>query len=147
VWRSKPLNFITNKKGQIRTIEAFFASILILSTIALIPSQDGAEQTNYDTLYSVGTQTLVALDGNGMLSNLIQDSNWASLRNSIQSLLPVSLWFNLTVYDTNMSILNDVIVSNGGQVNEEVVAANYVCAASSGNYVVYMVRLQLAEAS
>ena len=147
MWRSKPLKLIKNKKGQIRTIEAFFASLLILSTIALIPSQDGAEQTNYATLYSVATQTLVALDSNGRLSNLIQDSNWTSLRNTVQSLLPVSLWFNLTVCDTNMSILNDVIVSNGGQVNEEVVAANYVCAASSGNYAVYIVRLQLAEAS
>ncbi|PVX27068.1 MAG: hypothetical protein CW716_04155, partial [Candidatus Bathyarchaeum sp.] len=105
MWRSKPLNLIKNKKGQIRTIEAFFASLLILSTIALIPSQDGAEQTNYTTLYSAATQTLVALDSNGRLSNLIQDSNWTSLRNTVQSLLPVSLWFNLTVYDTNMSIL------------------------------------------
>jgi len=147
VWRSKSLNFRKNKKGQIRTIEAFFASLLILSTIALIPSQDGAEQTNYTTLYSVGTQTLVALDSNGGISNLIQESNWSSLRNSVQSLLPVSLWFNLTVYDADMSILNDVPVSNGGQVNEEIVAANYVCAASNGNYAVYIVRLQLAEAS
>ena len=65
----------------------------------------------------------------------------------MQSLLPVSLWFNLTVYDADMNIVNDVPVSNGGQVNEEVVAANYVCAASSGNYAVYIVRLQLAEAS
>ena len=147
MWRSKSLKLITNKKGQIRTIEALFASILILSTIALIPSQDGAEQTNYTTLYSVGTQTLVALDSNGVLSNLIQENNWNSLRNTVQSLLPVSLWFNLTVYDADMNIVNDVPVSNGGQVNEEVVAANYVCAASSGNYAVYIVRLQLAEAS
>ena len=141
------MNFVNNKKGQIRTIEAFLASILLLSTIALIPSQDGNEQTNYDTLQSVGTQTLVTLDSNGRLSSLIQDSNWTSLRSTVQSMLPVSLWFNLTVFDTNMSILNDVNISNGGHVNEEVVAANYVCAASEGNYAVYMVRLQLAEAS
>ena len=141
------MNFIKNKKGQIRTIESFLASLLLLSTIALIPSQDGAEQTNYDTLQSVGTQTLVALDSNGKLSSMIQDSNWTSLRNTVQSMLPVSLWFNLTIFDTNMTILNDVNISNGGQVNEEVVAANYVCAASRGNYAVYIVRLQLAEAS
>ena len=141
------MNFVKNKKGQIRTIEAFLASILLLSTIALIPSQDGNEQTNYETLQSVGTQTLVTLDSNGRLSSLIQDSNWTSLRSTVQSMLPVSLWFNLTIFDTNMSILNDVNISNGGQVNEEVVAANYVCAASEGNYGVYMVRLQLAEAS
>ncbi len=141
------MNFITNKKGQIRTIEALFASLLILSTLALIPSHDGAEQTNYNTLSSDGTQALIALDSNGKLSALIEDSDWNTLKNCFQSLLPVSLWFNVTVFDENMSILNDVPVSNGGSVNEEIVAANYVCAASNGNYAVYIVRLQLAEAS
>lgn len=141
------MNFRTNKKGQIRTIEAFFASLLILSTLALIPSPDGAEQTNYDTLSSVGPQVLVALDNNGKLSALIEESDWNTMRNLVQSLLPVSLWFNVTVFDENMTILNDVPVSNCGSVSEEIVASNYVCAASSGNYAVYIVRLQLAEAS
>jgi len=141
------VNFRKNRRGQIRTIEAFFASLLIFATLALVPSQGGVEQTHYNTLYSVGTQVLVALDSNGMLSNLIEDNNWTALSNSVQSMLPVSLWFNLTVFDENMSILNDVAVSNGGSVNEEIVAVNYVCAASSGNYVVYIVQLQLAEAS
>ncbi len=141
------MNFRKNRRGQIRTIEAFFASLLIFATLALIPSQGGVEQTHYNTLYSGGTQVLVALDSNGMLSNLIEDSNWTALRNCAQSLLPVSLWFNFTVFDKNMSILNDVTVSNGGSVSEEIVAVNYVCAASSGNYAVYVVRLQLAEAS
>ena len=141
------MNFRKNRRGQIRTIEAFFASLLILATLALVPSQGGVEKTHYNTLYSAGTQVLVALDSNGMLSNLIEDNNWTALRNCVQSLLPVSLWFNLTVFDENMSILNDVAVSNGGSVSEEIVAVRYVCAASSGNYVVYIVRLQLAEAS
>ena len=44
-------------------------------------------------------------------------------------------------------LLNDFAVSNGGSVSEEIVAINYVCAASGGNYAVYIVRLQLAEAS
>jgi hypothetical protein len=141
------LTFRTNRKGQIRTIEAFFASLLILSTLALIPSHDGVEQTNYNTLQSVGTQVLVVLDSNGELSNLIEDSDWTALRNLVQSMLPVSLWFNVTVFDKNMNAINDVTVSNGGSVSEEIVAANYVCAASGGNYAVYIVRLQLAEAS
>lgn len=141
------MNFRTNKKGQIRTIEAFFASLLILSTLALIPSQDGVEQTTYSSLSSVGAQALLALDSNGKLSTLIEESDWNTLRNLVQSLLPVSLWFNVTVFDENMTILNGVAVSNGGSVNEEIVASNYVCAASNGNYAVYIVRLQLAEAS
>ena len=141
------MSFRADQRGQIRIIEALFASLLILSTIALVPSQLGVEQTHYSTLYSEGTQTLVSLDNNGMLSNMIEDSNWASLKNCVQSMLPVSLWFNLTVFDENMTCLNDVFVSNGSPVSDEIVAVNYVCATSSGNYAVYIVQLQLAEAS
>ena len=141
------MSFGKNRSGQIRVIEAFFASLLILATLALVPSQGGVEKTHYNTLYSVGDHVLVALDSDGMLSNLIEDSDWAALRNCVQSMLPVSLWFNLTVFDENMSRLNDVAVSNGGSVSEEIVAVSYVCATSIGNYVVYILRLQLAEAS
>ena len=69
------------------------------------------------------------------------------MKNCVQSMLPVSLWFNLTVFDENMTCLNDVFVSNGSPVSDEIVAVNYVCATSSGNYAVYIVQLQLAEAS
>ena len=141
------MSFRADQRGQIRIIEALFASLLILSTIALVPSQLGVEQTHYSTLYSEGTQALVSLDNNGMLSNMIEDSNWTSLKNCVQSMLPVSLWFNLTVFDENMTCLNDVFVSNGSPVSDEIVAVNYVCATSSGNYAVYIVQLQLAEAS
>ncbi len=141
------MRFIKNQSGQIRTIEAFFASLLILATLTLVPAQLGVEKTNYNTIYSTGTQVLVSLDSNGMLSNKIEDGNWTSLKNCIQSMLPVSLWFNLTVFDENMTCVNDVAVSNGGAVSEEIVAVNYVCATSSGNYAVYMAQLQLAEAS
>ena len=141
------MNFRSNKRGQIRVIEAFFAALLIFSTLALIPSHEGVERTHYNTLQAVGTESLVALDSNGMLSSLIEDSDWTALRSCAQSLLPVSLWFNITVFDENMTALNDVAVSNGGVVNEEMVAVNYVCAASGGNYAVYVVRLQLAEAT
>ncbi len=141
------MSFRWNRSGQIRIIEAFFASLLILSTLALVPSQGGVEKTHYNTLYSVGNQVLVALDSDGMLSNMIEESDWTALRNCVQSMLPVSLWFNLTVFNENMNVLNDVAVSNGGTVSEEIVAINYVCAASSGNYAVYILQLQLAEAS
>ncbi|MCW4014994.1 MAG: hypothetical protein NWF06_01355 [Candidatus Bathyarchaeota archaeon] len=136
-----------DQRGQIRIIEALFASLLILSTIALVPSQLGAEQTHYSTLYSQGTQVLISLDSNAMLSSTIECGNWTLLKNCVQSMLPVSLWFNLTVFDSSMVCLNDVFVSNGSPVNDEIVAVNYVCASSSADYAVYIVQLQLAEVS
>lgn len=141
------MNFKNDQRGMVRIIESLFASLLILSTLALVPSQFGSEQTHYNTLYSEGTQVLVSLDSNAMLSNQIENGNWTSLTNCIQSILPVSQWFNLTVFYENMSIVNDVFVSNGSPVNDEIVAVNYVCATSSENYAVYIVQLQLAEVS
>jgi len=137
----------SDKRGMIRIIEALFASLLILSTIALVPSDFTVEPTHYNTLSSEGTQVLVSLDSNGVLSKLIEDGNWTLLKNCLQSMLPVSLWFNLTVFNENMQVLNDVFVSNGSPVSEDIVASNYVCATSAEIYAVYLVRLQLAEVS
>jgi hypothetical protein len=136
-----------DKRGMVRIIEALFASLLILSTIALVPAEFAVQPTRYSTLASEATQVLVSLDSNGDLSKLIEDGNWTSLKNSLQSMLPVSLWFNLTVFDQNMEALNDVFVSNGSPVSEDIVAEDYVCASSSETYAVYLVRLQLAEVS
>lgn len=141
------MRLLKDRSGQIRTIEAFFASLLILATLAVVPSQVGVEKTHYNTLYSTGTQVLVSLDSNGMLSSPIEEGNWTALKNCIQSMLPVSLWFNVTVFNENMNVLNDALVSNGGVVSDEIVAVNYVCATSNGNYAVYLVQLQLSEAS
>ena len=141
------MNFKNDKRGMVRIIEALFASLLILSTLAFVPSQLGPEPTHYNSLYSEGTQVLISLDSNGRLSNQIEDGNWTSLKNCIQSILPVSLWFNLTVFDENMDIVNDVYVSNGSPVSDDIVAVNYVCATSSANYEVYVIQLQLAEVS
>ena len=140
------MRFSKNRKGQIRILEAFFASILILSSLALIPSQVTVEKSHFNTLYSVGTQVLTTLDSNGNLSKFIENENWTVLRNCVQSMLSVSVWFNLTVFNDNMMRLNDFPVSNGSPVSDEIVAVEYVCASSSGNYAVYIVRLQLATA-
>lgn len=136
-----------DKRGMVRIIEALFGSLLILSTIALVPAEFAVQPTHYGTLASEATQVLVSLDSNGDLSKLIEDGNWTSLKNSLQSMLPVSLWFNLTVFDQNMEALNDVFVSNGSPVSEDIVAEDYVCVSSSEIYAVYLVRLQLAEVS
>lgn len=136
-----------DKRGMVRIIEALFASLLILSTIALIPSEFAVQPTHYSTLTSEATQVLVSLDKEGVLSKLIEDGNWTSLENCLQSMLPVSFWFNLTVFDENMQVLNDVFVSNGSPVSEDIIASNYVCASSSETYAVYLVRLQLSEVS
>lgn len=143
--RSRPVRFINDKYGQIRIMEALLASLLMLSTITLVPSQFGVEKTHFNSFYSEGSQVLVSLDSNGKLSSIIEHRNWTSLKKCIQSVLPLSLWFNISVFDENFNIINDITISNGGSISDEIIAINYICATSSQNYAVYIVRLQLAE--
>ena len=65
------MRLLRNRKGQIRILEAFFASMLILSSLALVPSKMTVEKFHFSTLYSVGMQVLTTLDSNGTLSKLI----------------------------------------------------------------------------
>jgi hypothetical protein len=54
------------------------------------------------------------------------------------------VWFNLTVFDENMTRINDMPICSGSAVSDRIVAVDYVCAGTSSNYVVYILRLQLA---
>lgn len=139
------MRLLRDNKGQIRIIEAFFASLLILSTIALIPSQNPVIETTNEALQLKGQNALTTLDSNGYLSTLIENENWTVLRKCLISSLSPAIWFNLTVFDENMSALNNTPISSGSPVSEKIVSAEYVCAGISRQYRVYVVRLQLSR--
>jgi len=138
------MKFISNKKGQVRIIEAFLASILLLSALAFVPSDTEQKYSNYSVLRSTALQILTTLDNDGSLSKLIENQSWTALRKCVQSSLPPSVWFNLTVFDENMESLNDVQISCGGPTSEEIVSVEYVCASSSNNFRIYYVCIQMS---
>jgi hypothetical protein len=138
------VRLLNDKKGQIRIIEAFFASILLLSSLAVIPATQTNSDDSTENLSSAAYNILMSLDSNGHLASLISNESWMDLKSSIQSSLSPMVWFNLTVFDENMTRLNEVPICSGSAVNDKIVAVNYVCAGTSSNYAVYIVRLQLA---
>jgi hypothetical protein len=138
------MNFLGDNRGQIRTIEAIFASILILSSIALIPSPKNVVNQNDQILSSTARNVLITLDEDGSLSGLIDNGNWTTLRSRVASLLPSTIWFNLTVFDENMQPLNENQISAGTPISGNIVGTDYVCASPSQNYRIYIVRLQLS---
>jgi hypothetical protein len=138
------MRLLNDKRGQVRVIEAFFAAMLLLSVIAMIPKPQDAKNDTTQTLTSAAQNTLLSLDSNGQIGNLIKTQNWAELRTLIQTGLPAAAWFNLTVYDSNMSVLNDEPVCSGSPVSDSIVAVDYNCAGTSGDFAVYLVRLQVA---
>jgi hypothetical protein len=139
------VRLLKDKRGQIRIIEAFFASVLLLSSLTLIPAVRKDSSDSSEILSSTARNILISLDSDGHLASLIRNESWISLKSSIQSLLSPMVWFNLTVFDENMTRLNDIPVASGSAVNDRIVAVDYVCASTSSNYAVYIVRLQLAR--
>ncbi len=136
--------FVKNKRGQVRVIEAFFASVLLLSALALIPTAQKTDESSAVRLSATALNMLLSLDVDGRLAKLVDSREWTTLRSLIQSVVPAAMWFNLTVFNVNMTPLNDVLISNGGPVSNNMQSANYVCASTSENYAVYFLRLQLS---
>jgi hypothetical protein len=138
------VRLLKDNRGQIRIIEAFFASILLLSSLTLIPATQNNSNDSTDILASTAHNVLMSLDSNGYLTSLVSNQSWINLKSSIQSSLSPMMWFNLTVFDENMTRINDVPICSGSAVSDRIVAVDYVCAGTSSNYAVYIIRLQLA---
>ena len=138
------MRLLKDNKGQIRIIEAFFASILLLSSLTLIPVVQKSSSDSTEILSSTAHNILISLDSDGQLASLISNESWINLKSCIQSSLSPMVWFNLTVFDENMTCINDVPICSGSAVSDRIVAVDYVCASTSSNYAVYIIRLQLA---
>jgi|YelNatPaOPRAMG01_1025707.scaffolds.fasta_scaffold44059_2 hypothetical protein len=142
------MRFLNDRKGVARVIEAFFAAMLMLSCLTLIPAQAnprGASGVS-GNLDSMAQNVLVSLDSDGHLATLIDSRDWEAVGNCIQSALPLTVWFNFTVYDTSLNALNPYPICNGGAVSNTITSVEYVCASPNSTYTVYVVQLQLAVA-
>jgi hypothetical protein len=139
------MRWVKDKRGQVRVIEAFFASVLLLSSLSIIPIvYRGSEGDVVSALSSTALNVLVSLDSNGHLAELVDSGNWSALGRSFEACLPAAVWFNLTVLDQSMNRLNSLPICRGGSVSDRIAVADYVCSSLSGNYAVYVLRLQLA---
>ena len=137
------MRLIRDKKGQVRVIEAFFASVLLLSCLTLIPAQTPTKNSNGDIAWKA-ENVLLTLDSDGHLASLVDNHNWAALGENVESALPLTTWFNLTVYDKGMNILNEFPICNGGAVSDKIVSVDYICVSQNSTFAIYVLQLQLA---
>lgn len=137
-------SFRRDRRGQVRVIEAFLASMLILGCLTLIPAQTTNTETSDSVLLSNAQNALLSLDNDGHLGRLIDSHDWATLKESLDSAMPLTLWYNLTVYDSSNVCLNDYPICSSGAVSNEVVSYTYISASLSSIYAVYVLQLQLA---
>jgi len=129
----------------VRIIEAIFATALLMSCLALVPSSSSSVTDSTGKLISTAQNVLLSLDSNGQLATLIDNQNWIALKDCLESALPLTVWFNLTVFDQNMNCINPFPICNAGAVSDKIVSVDYVCASQNSTYAIYILRLQLSE--
>jgi len=133
-----------DNKGQIRIIEAFLAvSVMFSVMIFTTPMSSTPSFEKQANLRKIGSQILSNLDNNGTLGRLIEGGNWTALRQTMDLSLPQGLFYNLTIYDENMHIVNTQQISNTGQLGQQAVMSQYLCATQSSETHFYTVRLLL----
>jgi hypothetical protein len=139
------MNFLKNNKGVARVIEAFLASILLMSCLSLVPVPPSNMKNPTENLVSTANNILLSLDTNGYLATIVDGRNWTTLKECVESALPLTTWFNLTVFDQGMNTLNPFPISNAGALNDKVISVDYICVSQNSNYTIYVLRLQLSE--
>jgi hypothetical protein len=136
------LKFLTNKKGQVRVIEAFLASLLLTGCIAIIPIYSNYNEPQ--NLNSEARNILTSLDSNGALAIFIDNENWQGLKNTLNAAIPITLWYNLTIFDENANILNPISISSSGVINENINSIDYMSVSPNSQFAVYILRLQIS---
>ncbi|UCH57335.1 MAG: hypothetical protein JSV18_08410 [Candidatus Bathyarchaeota archaeon] len=132
------------RRGVVHTLDSFFAAIIIVTALlyaSQIPRErDYLEDENLDAL---GMQTLVRLDGDGVLGRLVDDNDWDGLERAIRVALPTWVSFNATVFDEQGAIINNHSISNGGLLGRRVESLEYPISVESGSCPIYRLRLQI----
>jgi len=138
------MNMIMDKRGVARVIEAFLASVLLLSVLSLVPVTSNVKNSS-GSLASTAQNVFLSLDSNGHLATLVEGRNWSALKACIASALPLTAWYNVTVFDKDMNVINDSPICNAGTISNRIVSIDYICASRNATYAVYVLRLQLSE--
>jgi hypothetical protein len=115
-----------------------------MSCLALIPSTTIVNDPTIN-LSSTAQNVLLSLDSKGHLAALIDAHNWGALKDCLESSLPLTTWFNLTIFDQNMNVINPFPICNAGLVSDKIVSVDYVCASQNGTYAIYILQLQLSQ--
>ncbi len=127
-----------------RVLEAFLAAMLILSCLTIIPAPAAAPKDSTENLSGKAQNVLLSLDNAGQLGQLVETQDWSGLRDSLESALSLTVWFNLTVCDRNLNVLNPYPICSSGAISNQITSVTYVCASQSSAYAVYVLQLQLA---
>ncbi len=137
---------MVDNSGQMRTVEAFLAVLLLFSTLAIATSTSPSiDSTSIDDLADVGRQVIFSMEESGELSRLIDEEDWGTLGEALAASLPAGVLFNLTAYDAELNRLNNVTVSNGLTSDQNMISITCPCASRNPILSLYIVQVQLGK--
>jgi len=99
----------TANKGQMRVVEVILASFIIMFAItfanifAVTPTSPKYGATELEKL---GYNALLDLDKQGLLTAFVYRKDWNNLTAALKVVLPMDVYFNLTIYYLNGTIVN-----------------------------------------
>ncbi len=100
-----------NSKGQMRVIETLLASFIFISALTfvnLFAAYPASPQYEVSDLERMGHAMLQDLDEKRVLSDFVYDkTKWEELKLSMLIFLSPDIYFNLTIYNINGSIINN----------------------------------------
>jgi len=145
---------IMNTKGQMRVIETILASFIIFSALtfvnifAVLPSSPKYETSD---LEKMGHNVLHDLDEQGLLSRFVyNETEWGELTLALTIFLPTDVYFDLTIYDVQDTIINqDVPIRYGSPevftASNSTASVSYIIPGQQAEYNPRILVLQLVR--
>jgi len=126
------INITKNTIGQMRIVEVILASFVIVFALsftnifAITPTSPKYEVTE---LQKLGYNTLHDLDEQGLLARFVYNHEWENLTSALRVLLPLDVYFNVTIYDLQGTKVNNVPIFYGDReafaTSKNVASINY----------------------
>ena len=114
------MKIICGNRGQMRIIEVIISLFIIVaalsftSLLSIAPTSPKYEATELEKL---GYNVLHDLDEQGLLPRFVYSSEWQNLTSALRVTLPISIYFNLTVYKIERTAVNGAVVDNYVAIN------------------------------
>jgi len=138
--------------GQMRIIEAILASFVILfattfiNMFAVTPSSPTYETCE---LEKVGHNVLHDLDEQRLLARFVYNKEWENLTAALMVCLPPDVYFGLTVYDLDGSVVNNMPMYYGDPevftTSSSVASVTYIIPGYQATYDPRILILQLVR--
>ena len=122
---------IRGKKGQIHTLEAIMAVIIMIIfafSVLQFYSLPTYEAQSVEELKERGKSALTALDDSGKLKDWISNGQYDDLEDALIEMLPRDVGFNLTVYRGSLggSVAGEAAFGGSPPPDKPVATVNYI---------------------